>query len=499
MIVTCEQMKQAEDRLFATGVVAEDLMEKAGQACAQAVRQFFQWSGQATLYVGKGNNGGDALVVGRELRKWGWKVEVLLSGEVAEMTDLAVKKLAEFNATAEGGGAGSERLGVRIVVDGLLGIGASGPLRGVIGERAEQLNQQRIETNASCFAVDIPSGVDGDLGTPYPGAVVADFTLSIAAVKAGVVQDAAINHVGRIVQIALPEIVITEASEDSVVLSPQNLAGILPRRDFDFHKGRAGRVGILAGSRGLTGAAILASTAALHAGAGLVTLYAEKSIYEILAVAAAPEVMVKSIDSIKDLEGDSADVLAVGPGLGSEPDPALLDLILNDPRPMVVDADALNLLARSPDAMVRLVENGQPRLLTPHPGEMERLFPAAASCEDRFAVVDRFIQERSYQGVLLYKGARTLIAAPGKPLAINSTGHPGMATGGVGDVLTGLCAGLAAQGASLYDAACLGSWLIGRNAERWISEGRESVESLTASNIGSEWGMAFDDFKNGGF
>lgn len=499
MIVTCEQMKQAEDRLFATGVVAEDLMEKAGRACARAVCQFFHQSGQATLYIGKGNNGGDALVVGRELRKWGWMVEAVLSGEAAEMTDLAAKKLAEFQATAERGWSGADGGRARIVVDGLLGIGARGPLRGVIGERAKQLNRQRIESNAVCFAVDIPSGVDGDLGTPYPGAVVADYTLSIAAVKAGVVQDAAIDHVGRIVQIALPEIMIAGANEDSVVLSPQNLTGILPRRNFDFHKGRAGRVGILAGSRGLTGAAILASSAALHAGAGLVTLYAEKSIYEILAVAAAPEVMVKPIDSIEDIEGDSAEVLAVGPGLGSEPDPALLDLLLNDPRPMVIDADALNLLARSPDAIERLGGNGQRRLLTPHPGEMKRLFADAAACEDRFAVVERFIQEKSYQGVLLYKGARTLVAAPGQPLAINSTGHPGMATGGVGDVLTGVCAGLAAQGASLYQAACLGSWLIGRNAERWISEGGESAESLTASGIGFEMGMAFDDFRNGVF
>lgn len=498
MIVTCEQMKQAEDRLFSTGVVAENLMEKAGQACARAIRQFFHAPGQATLFVGKGNNGGDALVVGRELRMHGWQVEGVLSGEPSGMTALAQKKLIEFEAQEDNRWDDANGGGARVVVDGLLGIGASGPLRGVIGDRAQQLNRQRLESNATCFAIDIPSGVDGDAGEPYPGAVVADVTLSIAAIKRGIVQDAATNHVGRIVQIALPEIEFAEADNDYVVLSSKNLAGILPRRDFDFHKGRAGRVGILAGSRGLTGAAILASSAAVHSGAGLVTLYAESSIYEMLAIRASPEVMVKPIDSLEDIRGDAAEVLAVGPGLGSDPDPALLDLILNDPRPMVLDADALNLLARSNQAFERLAENGHPRLLTPHPGEMRRLFPGTASCEDRFAVVERFIKQKSFQGVLLYKGARTLIASAGRPVSINSTGHPGMATGGVGDVLTGVCASLAAQGASLYDAACLGSWLIGRSAERWIGEGLESAESLTAGAIG-ELGMAFDSLRNGEF
>ncbi|NOX98375.1 MAG: NAD(P)H-hydrate dehydratase [Verrucomicrobia bacterium] len=496
MIVTCEQMKQAEERLFSKGVVAEDLMEKAGRACARAIGQFFRSPGQATLFVGKGNNGGDALVAGRELRSCGWKVDAILSADPAEMSALAAKKLAEFNAVNETKWQSSYGMGVRIIVDGLLGIGARGPLRGVIGERGEQLNRQRIDNNATCFAIDIPSGVDGDLGNPYDGAVVADITLSIAAIKAGIVQDAAINHVGRIVQIELSEIEFTDISNDSVVLSPKNLSGVLPRRNFDFHKGQAGRVGILAGSRGLTGAAILASTAAVQSGAGLVTLYAGQSVYEILAMRTAPEVMVKPIDSLEDIRNDTSDVLAVGPGLGNDLDPELLDLIINDPRPMVVDADALNLLARSDGAFEDLAEHGHARLFTPHPGEMKRLFPSAVSCENRFEVVDQFIREKSFKGVLLYKGARTLIASEGLPVSINSTGHPGMATGGVGDVLTGICASLAAQRLSLYDAACLGSWLIGRNAEKFVYEGLQSAESLTARTIGFELGLAFDALRN---
>jgi len=496
MIVTCEQMKRAEDRLFASGVLAEDLMEKAGLGCARAITQFFPLSGRATLFIGRGNNGGDALVIGRHLRARGWRVGAILSSEPSGMTELAAKKLLEFEATAENPVLPLSRRSPNIVVDGLLGIGARGPMRGVIGERAEQINRLRIENHATCFAVDIPSGVDGDDGTPYPGAVIADVTLSIAAVKAGVVQDVAINHVGRIAQIPLPEIVHTEGCVDSMVLCPNNLAGILPRRDFDFHKGRAGRVGILAGSRGLTGAAVLASTAAVHSGAGLVTLYAGKSIYEILAAKATPEVMVKPVDSLEDIHTDTADVLAVGPGLGVEPDPALLDLIRNDPRPMVVDADALNLIARSEKGFDRMVEGNHPRLLTPHPGEMTRLFPEISSCGDRFGMVEHFIKQKSFRGVLLYKGARTLVVSPGQPVAINSTGHPGMATGGVGDVLTGVCAGLAAQGASLYHAACLGGWLIGRAAEKRIFEHHDSAESLTAGAIISQLGAAFCDLRN---
>ncbi len=495
MTVTCEQMKQAEDRLFATGVLAEGLMEKAGLGCARAIMQFFPRRGRASLYVGKGNNGGDALVIGRHLREQGWRVEVVLSGEPSGMSGLAARKLAEFEATAETPLPPTSREGPAIVVDGLLGIGARGPLRGVIGERAEQINRQRIESHATCFAVDIPSGLDGDRGSPHPGAVIADITLSIAAVKAGLVQDAALNHVGRIAQIPLPEIALEGDGGDSVVLSAQHLAGILPRRDFAFHKGRAGRVGILAGSRGMTGAAVLASTAALHSGAGLVTLYAAKDIYEILAATAPPEVMVKPVDSPADIGNERVDVLAVGPGLGEAPDPALLDLLWDDPRPMVVDADALNLIARSGEGLDRLVENQHPRLLTPHPGEMARLFPAAPSRGDRAGVVKGFLKQHAFRGVLLYKGARTLIASAGQPLAINSTGHPGMATGGVGDVLTGLCAGLAAQGASLYDAACLGSWLIGRAAEKSIFEGHDSAESLKAGTVSSYLGAAFGDLR----
>lgn len=499
MIHTCEQMKRAEDHLLATGVEAEDLMEKAGRLCARSICQFFPAPGQATLYVGKGNNGGDALVVGRELRQQGWKVVVQLAGEPSEMTLLAAKKLSEFESFAKRVPTASSSTGARIVVDGLLGIGARGALRGVIGEGAEQLNCQRVESNATCFAIDIPSGVDADSGEVYPRAVVADVTLSIATVKRGIVQDTALNHVGRIVQIELPEIVFAQNSSDAFVLSPANLAKHLPRRNFDFHKGQAGRVGILAGSRGLTGAAVLASSAALHAGAGLVTLYAQRSVYEILAAKALPEVMVKAIDSLEEIRGDSSDVLAVGPGLGNASDSALLDLILNDPRPMLVDADALNLLACSDKAFEKLNVNVHPRLLTPHPGEMKRLFPATNSCVDRFDVVDQFIKQKHFQGVLLYKGSRTLIASKGSPVAINSTGHPGMATGGVGDVLTGMCAALAAQGLSFYDAACLGSWLIGRNAERRVYQAGESVESLTAGAVIVELGKAFEDLRSGSF
>ncbi|MCF6313077.1 MAG: NAD(P)H-hydrate dehydratase [Verrucomicrobiales bacterium] len=499
MMVTCEQMKLAEDRLFATGVVAEDLMEKAGKACAQAIRQFFPTAGSATLYVGKGNNGGDALVVGRELLKTGWRVDMVLSGESSQMTSLAAKKLGEFEQqVARGFSAVQPSQGgcASIVVDGLLGIGARGPLRGIIAERSAQLAHQRTGSSAVCFAIDIPSGVDGDLGIPYPGAVVADFTLSIAAIKGGIVKDAAIDHVGRIVQIALPEIEFGEFAGEAQVLNSSLLAPLLQRRDFAFHKGRAGRVSILAGSRGLTGAAALASMAALHGGAGLVTLYVEPAIYDIVAITAAAEVMVKPLASIADIAGDGADVLALGPGLGDATFvPDLLPWILNEARPMVVDADALNLLARSDGALSRLAEHGKARLLTPHPGEMLRLFSGASTCVDRLEVVQQFIEQYDFQGVLLYKGARTLVAATGQKTAINSTGHPGMATGGVGDVLTGLCAALIAQGYSLYDAACLGSWLIGRSAERAVYDGGESAESLTAGMIASGLGGAFEDLR----
>lgn len=476
-------------------------MEEAGWGCAGAIRQFCPRPGLAVLFVGKGNNGGDALVVGRHLRRWGWHVQARLAGDPEAMTELAARKLAEFETEEEFSGGGDAWSGPVIAVDGLLGIGARGPLRGVIGEMAAELNAFREQEHGMTFAIDLPSGLDGDSGEVHPGAVVADVTLTISAVKSGLVADGAIDQVGRLVRIPMPEIaeMIENRDESAFVIDAEWIAGRLPRRAFSWHKGRAGRVVIVAGSVGLTGAARLCALGALHGGAGLVTVFVHESIYEIVAASAPPEVMVRPLVSLSELEAFAADVIAIGPGLGGEPTdaPTLLRLMGEEPRPMVIDADALNLLSLETGGIAGFSPKG-PRLLTPHPGELARLLGGQLPTgSTRIETGKRVVEQCPI--TLLFKGARSVVAESGHPVAINPTGHPGMATGGIGDVLTGLSSALIAQRMTPYDAAAVGSWLIGRSAEIALGRGLASPESLTAGMVAEMLGAAFDAARSGDF
>jgi ADP-dependent NAD(P)H-hydrate dehydratase / NAD(P)H-hydrate epimerase len=502
MIVTCEAIQNAEKRLFVRGIDAEPLMEEAGWQCARAIRQFCPDPGKAVLYVGKGHNGGDALVIGRHLRLWGWKVSAQLAlspGE--ELHELVARKLDEFAAVPEPPDGLTAATGPLVLVDGLLGIGAKGPLRGRTRELAVVLNAKRRRRHAMTFAVDLPTGIDGDSGIPCEGAVEADVTLSITAVKLGLVADAALDHVGRLVQIPMPVITseITEGDASIVVPSPDWIASRLPRRTFASHKGTCGRVALLAGSMGLAGAAKLCGLGALRGGAGLVTVFVPESIYQIVAAAAPAEIMVRPSRNFEEVRDFPADVLALGPGLGADPEQAgnLLSLIQDDPRPVLIDADGLNLLSRQPGALASLSPRG-PRLLTPHPGELARLLGGNLPAGKERLEIARGIVG-AHPITLLFKGARTVIAEKGKPSILNATGHPAMATGGIGDVLTGLCAALIGQGLSLYDAAAAGSWLIGRAAEIALMDGSNSAESLLATDIARHLGAAFQAARTGGF
>ena len=485
MVVTCREMQEAEEQCFQSGVSAELLMDKAGFGCAEAISQVAREPGRAILFRGKGNNGGDALVAGSWLRTWGWNVEVVSSHPLENCSDLSRLKLAAFNKIANGHAA---KHGPLVVVDGLLGIGSKGSPRGRIGEMADQLNELREKEGAICFAIDIPSGVDGDTGEVYPGAVMADHTLSICVPKKGIIAEEAVNHAGRIHSIPLPEIPVITGDESLRVLFPENLRPRLPRRPFDFHKGKAGRTGIIAGSKGLVGAAVLAASGALHGGGGLIFLFVPEEIYELTAGLAPPEVMVKPLKSASDLKGLNLDAVAIGPGLGEEIDAKVLEFALSSELPAVLDADLLNWIAKSPGALAELKD--KPRLLTPHPGELRRLTgPGEKSKSGRIALTRELAT--AWNCTLLHKGARTVIASPEdaeQPAEINSTGLPAMASGGMGDVLTGLCGALLGQGLSLHDAACVGSWALGRAAEL-------ANPQVTASRVAASLGQAFAELR----
>jgi NAD(P)H-hydrate epimerase len=250
-------------------------------------------------------------------------------------------------------------------------------------------------------------------------------------------------------------------------------------------------VAILAGSEGTLGAAAMCAEGAVRGGAGLVNLFVPPEVYEIAATRTIPEVMVRKFTSVSEIITGDWQAIALGPGLGRKMEREILDLIARAPQPMVVDADGLNSLAT--DLMMLDLAHG-PRLLTPHPGEMARLDPDSPR-RSRSKTMERFIDR--WPHTLLLKGARTVIGKRGRPLSYNTTGHPGMATGGVGDVMTGVLAALIGQGLPMYEAARVGAWVMGRAAERAVYQGGYSAETLSATALFAHLGPAFEDVRNG--
>jgi len=300
----------------------------------------------------------------------------------------------------------------------------------------------------------------------------------------------AICFTGAMEVVPLPE--LTSTDDESPSLSDvTSLKNILPRRPHDFHKGDAGRVGIVAGSRGMLGAVVLCALGAMRSGAGLITVFVDEDIYQMLSPMLPPEVMLRVVRSLDDLQAFALDSLAIGPGIGvlnTRENKEWVDSLTHDPFldiPIVLDADALNRIAEV-GGKGCLRSN---HVVTPHPGEMARLFPEGEGMgrfEKSRAFTDR------YPGTtLLLKGVHSVVTQSGESLYINGSGHAGMACGGQGDVLTGVIAGLLAQGVSSLDAARLGAWLCGRAAELAVSHGNRSIQSLSAGDIPEWLGLAF--------
>ena len=486
MLLTCSEMRALEERAFADGITAEALMEEAGAGIARAVRQFFPAPGRCVAVFGKGHNGGDALVAARYLAAAGWAIELRPAFPREQWAPLTRTQHECLPASA------AREDGALVVLDGLLGIGAGGALREPILGACREINRLRTEEGAHVFALDLPTGLDGDTGVADADAVVADTTLTIAFAKIGLVADSATDNVGRLAVVPLRDLTARATGiAEACIATGSALSPLLPPRAFDTHKGDYGRVGIVAGSRGYIGAAVMCAEAAVRGGAGLIALYVPHDIYDIVATRTTPEVMVHPITSPTDVLGERLDVLAIGPGLGQAHREAVLELIARAPQPAVLDADALNILATDPFTLDRCAG---PRLLTPHPGEMARLEPAAP-VRTRRETVEAFIER--WPHTLLLKGARTIVGQRELPLSYNSTGHPGLATGGVGDVTTGLIAALAAQGLALYDAARLGAWLMGRAAECALFSGGESAETLRPTALLDALASAFRDLRSG--
>jgi NAD(P)H-hydrate epimerase len=487
MFLTCAEMKRVEEAAFARGVEAEALMDAAGEAIARAVLDFFPSPAHAVVFCGKGNNAGDVLVAARHLATLGWSIELDLAFPETDFFPLAAKKFAELagHFSSQLSTINSQPI---IALDGLLGIGTAGAPREPVASAIRRINALRESRGAFVVAADLPSGLDGDTGAAGDPCVIADVTVTIGQPKTGLVADAATNFVGRLVLAPLPELAITEG-DSAALLTPELLRPLHKRAPFDSHKGLWGRVGILAGSRGFLGAAHICSEAALRMGGGLVTLHALPDAYELLATVAPPEVMVKPVRDLREALEDRFDAIGIGPGLGGKNDDAILEIVTRFAGPMVVDADALNVLSRRglPGSFAG------PRLLTPHPGEMARLFPESTRLSRRTAA-EQFVARHDV--TLLLKGARTVIAEAGAPTVFNTTGNPGMGSGGMGDALTGVCAALLAQKHMPREAAMLGAWLCGRAAERYVFGPNGSPETLVASEVIRHLGGTLRDLRN---
>jgi hydroxyethylthiazole kinase-like uncharacterized protein yjeF len=522
-ILTSAQMRAAEEAAFASGVQVEALMNKAGAGVARVVTKFFQNPGRCIVFAGKGHNAGDALFAAQCLQRCGWKIEIRLAFEEADCSELMRKKLADLrrrppeilggvppksgdanigsalvelwtDITDETAGA-EERIAAEaypgtaapmVILDGLLGVGAKPPLREPIRAACRAINQLRTTKSAYVFAVDLPTGLDTDSGKTDRDCVLADFTVTIGYAKPGLLADRALNYVGRLEVVPLSELQSPATKPKEIIGGPPAFLGLVPRRKYGSYKNQFGRIGVVAGSKGFIGAALMTSQGALRAGAGLVEVFVPEEIYEIVAGAAFMEAMVKPVASYRDLLKEKTDVWAVGPGLGKSRAAEILELVEKAKQPMVLDADGLNILSEKISVLRRC--KGK-RLLTPHPGEMKRLFPQEQESRAKTAV--KFCER--FPATLLLKGSRTIVAERGRPLSYNTTGNPGMATGGMGDVLTGVCAGLLGQGLSLYDAARVGAWLCGRAAEIAIFNNSQSEQSLLPRDILNHLGHTFKE------
>jgi ADP-dependent NAD(P)H-hydrate dehydratase / NAD(P)H-hydrate epimerase len=473
--VTVAAMRAIEAKAMDAGVSEEELMARAGDALGHALGLAFSETGTAVAYIGKGHNAGDALIALRVLRDtFGWSIAVRAAYPEDQWAGLAKAQLGDLMPDD----SVNENPGSLLLIDGLLGIGAKGAPRGAIAGLIAEMNGLRQTRGAVIAAVDLPTGTDPDSGEVYPGALTADATFMIGAAKRGLLMGSAADFTGALHLVPV-EGLEAEGGSDVELISPQTMGfGKYPRR-FDFHKGKAGRVAIVAGSLQFTGAALITTLGAVRAGGGLVTLHTPSAACDSIRARLPLEAMLAPCDDPAALLSGKWDAVVVGPGLGDMGkvfSDGLAQLIADAKVPTVVDADALDLMSS------RGIRPGPLHLLTPHPGEFARIAPELSG-KGREEEASAFVA--GTEAVLLLKGARTIIAKDESPLRLNSTGTPAMSNGGQGDLLSGVLGALLAGGMQAFDAAALGAWLCGRAAEISVSEfGCPCTATDTAAHLG---------------
>lgn len=482
ILTTAQQMKRLDQRTMEElGLPGLVLMENAARGAVQVLRRQFPQARSIAIFCGRGNNGGDGLAMARYFRNMDLKIKVFLigsrrglKGDAAHqllLTDRLQIPLVELKEPIDFSSLRLELYQTDLVIDALLGTGLDKEVRGLFRDIIRFIN----ELPSPKAAVDIPSGLSADSGLPLGLCIQADLTITFGLPKIGQFLFPGSRFVGRlfVVDIGIPPDLWPPSEDRLELLEAQSLAPFLPDRDPEGHKGSYGHVFVLAGSRGKTGAAALACLGALRAGAGLVTLGLPESLNSIMEVKLT-EAMTEPLPEgepghlglpaleaiLASLKGKKA--LALGPGLSTTEGTRDLvrALIKQSPDiPMVIDADGLNILSESPELFLGL--SGR-TIVTPHPGEMARLsgYPIREIQAQRIQAARTF--SRKFGLITVLKGARTIIADPEGPVYMNPIAHSVLASGGTGDVLTGLILGFLSQGLPLIKSACLAVFLHGQ-------------------------------------
>ncbi|HTP51744.1 MAG TPA: NAD(P)H-hydrate dehydratase [Anaeromyxobacteraceae bacterium] len=487
------------------GVPALALMIRAGRVTADAAMSMMAPNGRVLVVCGAGNNGGDGFALARILRSAGRDVRVVALAPSEGMSPVARVMRQEANevdvpiADATAVSAMGAEPG-DVVVDAVFGVGLSRPPEGVYAAAIARMQELR-ERGARVLSVDIPSGLSADTGHPMERAVRADRTVALAFQKKGLVVYPGAEYAGEVsvADIGMPAAAAARVPVTAEVLTEAEARTLVPVRGLEAHKGDAGRVLVVAGSPGKTGAAHLALRGALRGGAGLVTLAARPEVMPF-ALVGVPEAMNHPLPGQGPLgrsdlaelvaAAKDADSIVIGPGIprGPETGPLIRDLLERAQLPAVLDADALNAFAEHP-GLVASVARWAPVVMTPHPGEMARLLGTSVEevQADRLEVAQR--KSREWGAVVILKGARTVVADPDSVPAVILTGNPGMATGGTGDVLAGLAGALLGSHLPIRDAARAAAWVHGRAGD--LAARRLGQRGLAAGDVAEALGAVW--------
>jgi NAD(P)H-hydrate epimerase len=526
-VLTASQMQEVDAETIARVCPGLELMERAGRGVAKAVLARYRTPNggdhKAAIFVGSGNNGGDGLVAARLLVEAGWRCSIHLLKPAGELTPDSAKNYQRLHAVKARAGsltefdstrpdwperAREDLADVTLLVDSIFGTGSTGAPRGRAAEMIALMNTRRLPI----VAIDIPSGVDATTGDVPGEAVRATQTITIGVPKTGLLFHPGKAHTGElsVIDIGFPEEIIVAHADDVHYNDEAEAARRLPARAPDLHKYDAGVLLVIAGSERYRGAALLAGEAALRAGCGMVYLAVPEGIHREMSVALREAITVplpRTADGTIALTAthalgsyvEKADAIAVGPGLGrhDETDAFVRELVRACGKPIVVDADGITAFAARAD---ELKQAGGSIVITPHSGELARLTGETVPTTGPARVTFTAEVARRLGVTLVHKGAPALIASPGGRVWINASGSSALATGGTGDVLTGLVGSLLAQAsargsgrgpgerAQPMDAACVGCFLQGRAGE--IAARTRSVRGVIAGDLLESLGPA---------